>query len=174
MVYYSDSLAPIIESIYLEEPIDSSLPHCNIVVNPKNLSYIYGKTIIINDPSYDWSEVVSLAEGHGCRVISRYSVPFPDILVQPYLIRINPHLLWSGEVLERDPTRSQEEILDSLVEKDDQHFRYDPDKRILYFPKIPGQFNPGSALAWALHQVGENQEFSGKFQDLDVLKLYKW
>jgi hypothetical protein len=179
MIYYDSSLAPVIESIYLEEPIDNRIGSCNIIVNPENLTYIFGKTIIINDPDYIWNDALKLRD-QGCKVISRIYTEIEGISYQPYIMRINMSLMWNGETIDLgDKSLHMREILDLLSQDDDQKFKYEIDKKRLYFPKIKTKSGiydiHGSlgALGWALHQVGIDTSKDCKFKNLDLLKLGK-
>lgn len=179
MIYYESDLAPVIESIYLEEPLDSRLGSCNILVNPRNINYIFGKTIIINDPDYELVWALRLIE-QGCKVISRIQVGVEGIDFQPYIMRVNFNIMWNGEVIDLGNEKvHMKEVLSLLSSDNDQKFKYDIEKRCLYFPKISlktgckDHFGNLTALGWALHQVGENQGNFGKFENLDLVKTKK-
>lgn len=178
MIYYDRDLSPVIESIYLGEPLSGNLGKCNILVNPEHLEYMFGKTVIINDPDYSWSDAITLTR-QGCRVISRLRTEIQGIDFQPYILRVNMSLRWNGEFLDFSSSRvHMSDVLGSLC-GDDQKFKYDIDKRELYFPKILcGQgvqdyFGNLTALGWALQQVGCNIINSSKFVDLDLKKTKK-
>lgn len=178
MIYFESDLAPVIESIYLGENISDRLGSCNILVNPIHLDYMFGKTVIINDPDYLWVNAIKLRD-QGCKIISRIKTGVEGISFQPYIMRINMSLMWNGEVLDMtDKNKSMSSILESLIKDEDQKFKYDIEKKILYFPKIKtvsgtkDLFGNLSILGWALHQVGENQIVS-RFSNLDIIKSKK-
>lgn len=161
MIYYDGDLGSIIESIYLRENLDEHLSVSDIVVNPANPQYIFCKVVIINDPTYEWSKF--LIE-RGCKVITRVKEIQGDYC--PYIIRPDMMIQWNGEVIESN--LPYPDLCKDILEN---HLKYDDGK--LYFPKIISSDIPyGSALSWALHQVGINY-FEGKFQDLDLIKLCK-
>ena len=54
---YLEGLESIAESIYLDENLDNRAGNCNIFVNPDNIGYIVGKTIIINKLGYSEDKV---------------------------------------------------------------------------------------------------------------------
>lgn len=165
MIYYDGDLGSIIESVYLREDLDEHLSVSGIVVNPANPQYIFCKTVVLNDPTYLHAHILS---EHGCRVLSRIE-GMEGTEYQPYIIRPDLMLQWNGEVLEFDEKKGYTEICKEVLE---EHIRLGEDGR-LYFPKILSSTIPlGSALSWALHQVGI-QYFSGRYQDLDVLKTCK-
>jgi hypothetical protein len=179
MIYYESDLAPVIESIYLEESLDNRLGLCNILVNPERLDYMFGKTVIINDPNYLWQDAIKLMS-QGCKVISRIKTSVEGISYQPYILNVNMSILWNGETIDlRDNPLPMNEILSLLVSDHDQKFKYDIDKRELYFPKIKTRsgtkdiYGNLSALGWALNQVGENQIDDEKFKNLDLIKTNK-
>src|SRR5574344_1216739 len=179
MIYFESDLAPVIESIYLGENISDRLGACNILVNPVRLDYMFGKTVIINDPDYLWVNAIKLRD-QGCRVISRIRTDIDGISFQPYIMRINMSIMWNGEIVDlRETNKSMSSILDYLNNDDDQKFKYDINKMTLYFPKVKTKtgnkdlYGNLTALGWALHQVGENQEIDSKFNNLDIIKSKK-
>lgn len=179
MIYYSNSLDAVIESIYLGEGLEDSLGRCNIIVNPVNLNYMSGKIAIINDYNYSWNSVSQLVET-GSKVISRVHTNIPGVNYQPYILRVNQRIRWNGEILDlRGKKYKTQEIL-SLLCGEDQKFKYDVEKQELYFPKIltetgtKDSLGDLSCLGWALQQVGINIKTDTKFTDLDVVKTMKW
>lgn len=172
MIYFSSSLDSIIESIYLDEGVSDKLGKCNIIVNPKNLNYIFGKIVIINDPNYPISDAVTLAN-NGCKVISRLNFEIPGIKYQPYILNINMNIMWNGEYYE-----PSENTIKTIY--DNNLFKYNEDRKILYMPKIfpwpidvKDEGGSLSGLGWALQQVGENIIEDTYFRDLDVIKTKK-
>lgn len=163
MIYYDGDLGSIIESVYLREDLDEHLSVSGVVVNPGNPQYVFCKTVVLNDPTYPHAHLLT---EHGCKVLTR--VEGLEGEYQPYIIRPDLMLQWNGETLEMED-KSYGEICKEVLEN---HIRLGDDGQ-LYFPKILTNTVPvGSALSWALHQVGI-QYFPGKFQDLDVLKTCK-
>ena len=179
MIYYDTSLASVIESIYLDESLDNRIGTCNIIVNPENLTYIFGKTIIISDPDYLWEDAIKLSN-QGCRVISRIKTDIQGIHYQPYIMRVNMSIIWNGETIDlKKESLCMKDILSYLIDDRDQKFKYDIEKRMLYFPKIKTDtgildlHGDLSSLGWALHQVGINVKKDCKFNNLDLIKSGK-
>ena len=184
MIYFDTDFSSIIESIYLNERISSSLSRSNVIVNPIRLDYLFGKTIVINDPDYNWSNATILSQQR-CKIISRLDVSFPNVDVNPYIIRINTNIMWNGEELDlSDKNMSMSDIFNYLVSDDENdysgpRFRYNENKCCLYFPKLKIKGSESikdlsgnlTALGWALHQVGVNQV--DKFINMDLLKTKK-
>ena len=183
MIYFATDFSSIIESIYLNERVSSSLSRSNIIVNPVKLDYLFGKTIVINDPNYDWSNVTALSQQR-CKIISRLDVSFPNITINPYIVRVNTNIMWNGEELDlsdRDDLSNMSDILNYLLDEEcsGSRFRYDENQCSLYFPKLKLKSEESikdssgnlTALGWALHQVGVNQV--DKFIDMDLLKTKK-
>lgn len=162
MIYYDGDIGSIIESVYLRETLDEHLSVSNIVVNPANPQYIFCKIVIINDPTYQQFDIL---KEHGCKIITRIE-GLPGEYC-PYIIRPDMMIQWNGEIIESD--KNYQDICKEILE---DHLKYDDGK--LYFPKIISSDIPlGSALSWALHQVGIEYFKDSRFQDLDLLKLCK-
>lgn len=170
MIYFS-GVDSIIESAYLRESIGENIRESNIFVNPTSITYLTGKTVVVNSPSYPLS-AVSLLLSHRNIVVSRVALEnMEGIIYNPYIIRPEWGLIWNGEVI-KEEVRTIEQILD--------HCSFDSSSCILYFPKLTSTLLPLTdnrenltALGYALHQVGQNIDLSHAFQDLDLLKTKK-
>lgn len=171
---YLEGLESIIECLYLEESISNKSSNCNIFVNPENIKYLMGKTVIIN--SYDYPEDnLYILLSNGCQVISRIYTAVPNILVQPYILRVNDKVRWNGRVINSFSDFSE------LVEND--LCTFDPDNYVLYFPKILSEdqeeirstddYGNLTGLGWALQQVGINVKKDTAFVNIDVIKTGK-
>lgn len=172
MIYFS-GLDSIIESIYLSDILDNKVGPCGVFINPQNVKYLTGKTVILNMCDYPDNDIDTLVN-NGCHVISRTYNKRDDIEVQPYIMRINPDIMWNGEIL-----NELTENFDSILDKD--ICKYDISKNTLYFPKIyktgiykiEDEYHNLTALGWALQQVGINIKQSTVFENLDIIKTGK-
>lgn len=165
MVYFSD-IYSIIECIYLSESLGEKVGQCDIFINPDSISYIVGKTVIINKVGYPDSNIEGLLSNR-CKVISRvYIEELRDhLLYQPYILTPNFNIMWNGISID-----SMTDLLKNCI--------FDKDELKLYFPKIKlrsfreDERGNLTAIGWALHQVGVNIKDS-PFKDLDVIKTKK-
>jgi hypothetical protein len=178
MIYF-EGINSIIEGIYLGEIVSNKIASCNIFVNPINVSYLIGKTVVINDANYDIDKVDTLIRNN-CAVIARIELPglSKDLLHQiefsPYIMRIDFDIMWNGKVVETLHEGISELIDNDLVE-------YVIEDHKLYFPKIynlqedimKDKSNNLTGIGWALHQVGVNMLTDTEIKDLDILKSKK-
>lgn len=172
MIYFN-GLCSIIESTYLREQVGDGIKDSTIFVNPENITYLAGKTVIITDPSYPFSALSTLLK-HRNIVISRVALEEgtgEGIIYNPYIIRPEWGMMWNGEVIDKQ-VNTFEEILD--------HITYSSETLTCYFPKllktsIPLTDGRGNltGIGWALHQVGLEISPLSAFQDLDVVKTKK-
>lgn len=183
---FKNSLASILEAIYLKEPITSKFGKAGIAVNPMNLDYILGRIIIFNLPGIP-ENIVREAVEHSKTVISRVKFGNPDldkrVNFQPYIMRIDSDVMWDGTAFPcPDEIKETQEVLDMFGD-----IRDFPESEIpectpeISIPKIThireslvhdcdGNL---TCLGWALHQVGVNCGESSKYQDMDVIKTWK-
>lgn len=171
MIYFN-GLDSIIESTYLREPLGENIKESGIFVNPTNITYLTGKSVVITDPSYSLSAISTLLK-HRNTVISRVALEgnIEGVIHNPYIIRPEWGMIWNGEVIE-EQVNDQGEIL--------EHVTFSPESMTCYFPKllktsipvIDGRGNL-TGIGWALHQVGLEISPLSAFQDLDVLKTMK-
>lgn len=171
---YLEGLESIVECIYLNEELDNKVSSCDVFVNPENIKYLTGKTIIINVENYSRDNIDTLLK-NGCRVISRTYSDQEGVEVRPYILRVNSNIQWNGRVI-----KDFENFTDLLSETNDCEFSIDD--YILYFPKIESvksgdrramdSYGNLTGLGWALQQVGINL-VSGAFTDLDIVKTKK-
>jgi hypothetical protein len=122
--------------------------------------------VIISDLSYPGENIKALI-GNGCRVISRLGNRNGETYM-PYLPRMCPEVMWSGE------TRGW------LDENIYSEVPWSFDGTYLYYPKSRGWGeihgdtpDSVSALGWLMYQVGERIYPKSPFQDLDMVKLGK-
>ena len=92
MIYF-EGLESIIECIYLEDSISSRPNTCDIFVNPENITYMMGRTVIINSCEYPEDNIRTLVNNR-CRVISRVYFGVPGIEVRPYILKLNDRIIW--------------------------------------------------------------------------------
>ena len=172
MIYFS-GLDSIIESIYLNDEIDNKIGSCEVFINPDNVKYIIGKTVIINLCDYP-NDKINILNSNGCHIISRVYNSRDDIEVQPYILRLNFSIMWNGRFIDTCDS------LDSLLDKD--KCTYDLENKILYFPKIKNikqslkvedEYKNLTVFGWALQQVGVNLKNSTVFENLDIIKTKK-
>lgn len=171
---YLEGLESVVECIYLNEELDNRVSSCNVFVNPENIKYLTGKTVIINVGDYPKEKIEQLVK-NGCRVISRVYTDIENVEVRPYILRINTNIQWNGRVV-----TNYVEFTDLLDETNECEFSVDD--YVLYFPKI-SSIKPGNpramdsygnltSIGWALQQVGVNLVDSA-FTDLDIIKTEK-
>ena len=167
---YLEGLESVIESVYLNDPVSDKVGECKVLVNPENIKYLTGRTIILtgNKP-YPEEKITKLLD-NGCKIISRVYTENPNIEVQPYILRLCFDIMWNGRVINScldvpDLFNSEEILYKSGV---------------LYFPKIYDprilvQDNYGNlnCIGWALQQVGINIKKDTPFTNLDILKTGK-
>lgn len=151
-------LPSILESLYLEEQLTTKIREITIEVNPVNLKFLSGKTIIINSRDY----VLPAEHGYCNTIISRVKeCQSSDITYLPYLPKVIPNIVWNGM------------YVDSLEEAEDVYLF---DEKTIYFPKI-NNFNVSDEdldyLGFLEYQVGYNFFENSPFQDLDILKCRK-
>lgn len=164
MIFFN-GIYSVLEALYLQDSLTDILIDSGIVVNPSNSSYLYGKTIILNQPDLDLGVLDRLLRS-GSKVISRIPGYDSKIPVIPYLEKPIFNILWNGRVLK------------DLSDLDDSG-GIEVDWPRFYFPKI---LNPGkvlfqdcpSALGYLLFQVGQDNMINNKlFSDLDIEKCKK-
>lgn len=168
MTIFGIDLASITEGLYLGIEFTDNHKDFDIVVNPKNITYIIGKTVIINTFSYPKKNIEGLLQNR-CRVISRVWIDDERILYDPYKVRINMGIMWNGEVIE---TLGEENLVESGV-------YFSMDSGVLFFPKIRayrdrlGVKGEANYLGYLLHQVGQCIFKDCPYQDLDIIKAKK-
>lgn len=175
MIYFS-GIDSFIETAYLEEELDTRIGASGIVVNPENVSYLTGKTIIINILDYPVAKLEA-PKKNNCTLISRIT-GYPEYVnFQPYILKPEYSVIWNGRTVEWKGGSSFEDLSGYLFEEDLCSF--DLDKLRLYFPKIrvesgkTDQSGNLTCLGWALQQIGVNVVTDTPFVDLDILKTKK-
>lgn len=172
MIYF-EGLESIIECLYLEDTINSRPSGCSIFVNPENITYMMGRTVIINTCEYP-EENINILVSNGCKVISRVYFELPGIEVRPYILKLSDRIVWNGEVLKKFSDFSE------LLEND--NCKFDLKNYKLYFPKLLGvtldtrvqdDYGNLSCLGWVLQQVGINIKLDTPFVNIDVIKTQK-
>lgn len=155
----------VIESLYLSIPLTSRNRDATIVVNPDDIAYVSGKTVIINRLGYP-GESIRILQKNGNKIVSRIPTGVSGVKLIPYLPRIVPEIVWSGQTVD---------YLDENI-YEDADFTFSDG--ILSFPKtrlylgisaLSGELN---SLGFLLFQVGENLFPDGPF-DLDKIKVKK-
>lgn len=172
MIYFN-GIESIIESTYLREPLGENIKESGIFVNPENITYLTGKSVIITNPLYPVTAIQILLK-HRNTVISRVALDIggeDKIIYNPYIVRPEWGMIWNGEVI-REQINTTGELSD--------HVTFSPEYLTCYFPKllkttIPLIDERGNltGIGWALHQVGLEISPMSAFQDLDVLKTKK-
>ena len=173
MIYFN-GIESIIESTYLRESLGENIKESGIFVNPENITYLTGKSVVITNPQYPFSAIKVLLK-HRNIVISRVALEEEEgeegIIYNPYIVRPEWGMIWNGEVI-REQVNTTGELSD--------HVSYSPESLTCYFPKllkttiplVDGRGNL-TGIGWALHQVGLKISPMSAFQDLDVLKTKK-
>lgn len=172
-------LDSFIEATYLGVPVASKGIERHVYVNPQNFRYLFGKVVIINDPTYS-QENINWMVHNGIKVISRLS-SFSLCEVEPYLMRIEFKVMWNGDILKYSKGQKYSDLFD-LMKTSGEIEAADTGKPMkVFLPKIidiPNEmlFDEGknlTCLGWAMHQVGINVRSDILYQDLDVLKTKK-
>lgn len=170
-VILGSDLASIVEELYLGVSRTEVNRGYTTLVNPSSVSYVIGKSIIINSLNYPRQKIMTLLE-NGCNVVSRVWLEddiMKSIRYCPYLIRANQRIMWSGETI------------DTLGEEDLEYadVYYSFDSQTLFFPKVmsprscvgpKGELN---CIGYLLHQVGQNINEQTEIKDLDIVKTEK-
>lgn len=174
---FNDGVESYIESIYLEEPVNSKMGACNIFVNPMEVSYIINKTIIINRLDYPLENIYKMLERRN-HIISRVQLSDKSLVgrvhFEPYIMRVNYSLCWNGDVLSFPGV----DIV-KWLEEGQLDMMPDTDKVSMFFPKLEGlskcvvmdSLGNLTSIGWALHQVGIN--LGKTYLDMDLLKTNK-
>lgn len=174
MIFF-EGLHSIIECIYLNDTLSDKIGSCNVFINPENIKYLTGRTVIVNDYSYPIENIEQLIDNN-CKVISRIYSDVDGVDVQPYITRINFNVMWNGRILNELEDLEKDEVWEQ------GGCSFSLEDYILYFPKIKildndpriiDSYGNLSALGWALHQVGINLDEKTPFSNLDILKTKK-
>ena len=168
MIYF-DGISSVLESVYLNERLGNKSSGCNVFVNPENTTYIAGKIVIINTTDYPEEKLKELLR-NGCKVISRVYNDNPEVMVHPYILRVDTNIQWNGrELIGGKP----KEVLENGL--------MDYDSGVCYFPKLPAvdkkdivdPYGNLTIFGWALQQVGQNILPGSEFSNLDLVKTKK-
>lgn len=168
MIYQGFDLLPeVIESFYVTSGLSPRIGECDTVVNPRNIKYLYGKTIIINRAGLDPEFIRPLAEHNKIIYRIKEDIMFGDF--SPYLDCYVPGIVWSGYMI---PEVSEVSLED----------HYSWSDSFLSFPKV---LNPNlpelmdseghlTYLGFLLYQTGSiNFPGGSVFKDLDIAKTGK-
>jgi hypothetical protein len=172
-------LDSFIEATYLGVPVASKGIERYIYVNPMSFRYLFGKVVIINDPTYPQENIDWMAR-NGIKIISRLST-FSSCDIEPYLMRIEFKTMWNGDVLKYSEGQKYSDLFE-LMKTSGEIEATDTGKPMkIFLPKIlniPDEMlfdeeKNLTCLGWAMHQVGVNVRSDIIYQDLDVLKTKK-
>lgn len=89
-------LDSVIESLYLDEQLTDMNRDTNILVNPVDVTYKFGKTVIINHKYYQTDKLLKLVSNKN-KVYSRINYGIDGVKYCPYNHRINFKVVPSGE-----------------------------------------------------------------------------
>lgn len=166
---FGTDLGSLVESVYLGIPYTDNQRGYGIIVNPYRVTYIVGKTVIINRFDYPQDLITELSRNNNT-IISRVWKESEGVIFDPYLPRINMKIQWNGEVLE---TLGEENI-----EMNTQIY-YSMDSDTLFFPKVryyrdlPGPKGEMNFIGYLLYQTGRNLYKESEFKNLDLIKCKK-
>lgn len=164
---FGTDLGSLVESVYLGIPYTDNQRGYSIIVNPTRITYIVGKTVIINRFDYPQSLIKDLTNNNNI-VISR--VWKEGAIFDPYLPRLNMQVQWNGEILE---TLGEENI------EVNNPIYYSMDSDTLFFPKVryyrdkPGPKGELNFIGYLLYQTGRNLYPDSEFKNLDIIKCRK-
>lgn len=158
-------LDSVIESLYLKERLTNQSKSGNILINPVNVTYTTGKTIVINHKYYPLDWIKQLVKNRN-KVITRLNFNIPGSIFDPYILRINDNILSSGE------------YVDLIGEGFYQEVEYKFDGTKLYYP-IPRSFydhhlgDSLTALGYLSFQLGcdISDVCDSLYKNLNVIKL---
>lgn len=165
-------LGSLAESVYLNIPHTDNQRNFSVIVNPVHLTYLVGKTVILNKFSYPRKNIKTLLENNN-KVISRVWLGdeyMKNITFDPYLPRINLNVAWNGETVD---TLGEENV----EMKNPIYFSIDSD--VLFFPKVkhyrdsPGEKGEYNFIGYLLYQTGLNLYKNTEFVNLDLVKCKK-
>lgn len=176
-----NSIEALIESVYLEQKVCRKIGESLIHVNPTgSISYIVGKTCILNNTITTESEIKTLRD-NGNKIISRINRPgLMEGELFPYITRVSFKAMWNGETITcPNDIKGDLVAIGKWLWEDNDLSSYPAST--LYFPKIINidrkvlvdQDDNLSALGWILHQVGINLDNKTDYIDLDLLKTKK-
>lgn len=160
------NLDSIIESLYLNIPLTNKFRDSKIIVNPENITYLVGKTIVINRFSYSNEDINILIKNNN-KIVSRLFSNDSRINFIPYFPRMCSKIFWNGEYVKF--------LNEDIYENVDYVF----DGESLFYPKckeylnILGEHSDCNALGYLLYQLGENIYQETPFIDLDIVKIGK-
>lgn len=168
---FGTDLGSLVESVYLGIPYTDNQRNYNIIVNPSRITYLIGKTVIINKFSYP-REYLEVLKQNRNTIISR--IWLGDSLMggidfDPYLPRLNMCVSWNGETLD---TLGEENI------EMNNPIYYSMDSDVLFFPKVkrykdgPGEKGEYNFIGYLLYQTGLNL-YESEFRNLDIIKCKK-
>ncbi len=167
---YLEGLESIIESVYLNDRLSDKIGECKVLVNPGNIKYLTGRTIILTGNKEYPEEKISKLYDNGCKIISRTYTSNPKIEVQPYILRLSFGIMWNGRIINTCLDTSD------LLDSEDIVYK----SGVLYFPKIYDptisicdSYGNLNCIGWALQQVGMNIKTDTPFVNLDILKTGK-
>ena len=169
---FGSDLGSLVESIYLGIPYTDNQRNFTIIVNPYRITYLIGKTVIINRFDYPRENLDILLLNRN-KIISRVWLGdfyMKDILFDPYLPRLNMNISWNGETLE---TLGEENI------EMNNPIYYSMDSDTLFFPKVKnyrdssGEKGEYNFIGYLLYQTGLNLYKNTEFKNLDIVKCKK-
>ena len=169
---FGSDLGSLVESIYLGIPYTDSQKKFNIIVNPLRITYLIGKTVIINRFDYPKGNIKTLITNKN-KIISRVwlgDVYMKEVIFDPYLPGLNMNIAWNGETLE---TLGEENI------EMNNPIYYSMDSDTLFFPKVknyrdsPGEKGEYNFIGYLLYQTGLNLYKNSEFKNLDIVKCRK-
>ena len=169
---FGSDLGSLVESIYLGIPYTDNQKNYSIVVNPLRITYLIGKTVIINRFDYPKENIKTLLINRNT-IISRIWLGddyMEGIIFDPYLPRLNIGIIWNGEILE---TLGEENI------EMNNPIYYSIDSDTLFFPKVkyyrdsPGEKGEYNFIGYLLYQTGLNIYKNSEFKNLDIVKCGK-
>lgn len=158
-------LDSVIESLYLEEELTDKNRDTNILVNPVDVTYKFGKTVIINHKYYQTDKLLKLVRNKN-KVYSRVDYGIDGVKYCPYNHRINFNIIPSGEVVNLVNEYNYHEV--------DHYYK----NGILYYPtpRIYYDYYVGkdmTALGYLLVQLGcdVSEVNDSMTMNYDVIKL---
>lgn len=169
---FGSDLGSLVESVYLGIPYTDNPRQFEIIVNPTRITYLIGKTVIINRFNYPKENIKILRDNRN-EIISRVWLGdehMEGVRFDPYLPRLNMNVVWNGEVLE---TLGEENI------EMNNPIYYSMDSDVLFFPKVKnyrdaagskGEYN---FIGYLLYQTGLNLYKGSEFRNLDIVKCKK-
>lgn len=158
-------LDSVIESLYLNEDLTDLNRVKNMLVNPIDVTYLSGRTVIINHKFYPLNKIKKLVDNKN-KVYSRINFNINGVIFNPYILRINDRIIPSGEII----NISSENLYDKVDHTYKGGILYYPTPKYVYDYSLNGDL---TVLGYLMYQIGYDlKEIDDSVQkNLNIIKL---